>query len=380
MEPTNVATKYLLDSCQKSFKKIHSVRAQNIWWSISADRSSWLCQMLLLCLLAGCWWCRPACGRRAAWATVGWRQAAAAGTSPASVCFQATSVTAAPSRPPRSRRHRLHRHRSSPPLRPRSPLELIAPLPSAGPIRETPVRVSPVRSFSSVNYLIETKGIWIEWNVLFILIIFLFVTYIYICEYLFFNVIKHQSVLGAVFSLFRNKMYFINVICAAAYRRDLKHKNVKNKKFTINHPSMQIQAICKWSLWWWVHLNRPHALPAWLGNYFRESQRLCSRYALVKKHSNGGLGRLVKSACFSCQAHSWNLSCLISCFFCISNWPRVENNSFCKDIYGHLISHVFQVDRVFQFLDLLHPSILWRRANQNHLHIGRLGWVSMFSI
>lgn len=136
--------------------------------------------------------------------------------------------------------------------------------------------------------------------------------------------------LGAVFSLLRNKIYFINVICAAAYRRDLKHKNVKNKKFTINHPSMQIQAICKWSLWWWVHLNRPHALPAWLGNYFRESQRLCSRYALVKKHSNGGLGWLVKSACFSCQAPSWNLSCLISCFFCISNWPRVENNSLVK--------------------------------------------------
>lgn len=179
MEPTNVATKYLLDSCQKS-KKIHSVRTQNIRGSISADRSSWLCQMLLCLLAVG--WCRPACGRRAAWATVGWRQAAAAGMSPASVCFQATSVTAAPSRPPRSRRHRLHRHRSSPPLCPRSPLELIAPQPSAGPIRETPVRVSPVRSFSSVNYLIETKGIWIEWNVLFILIMFVFGTYIYICE------------------------------------------------------------------------------------------------------------------------------------------------------------------------------------------------------
>lgn len=185
------------------------------------------------------------------------------------------------------------------------------------------------------------------------------ICYLYLYLWIFiFNVIKHQSVLGAVFSLFRNKIYFINVICAAAYRCDLKHKNVKNKKFTINHPSMQIQAICKWSLWWWVHLNRPHALPAWLGNYFRESQRLCSRYVLVKKHSNGGLGWLVKSACFS-----WI-------------WKQFVG----KDIYGHLISHVFQVDRVFQFLDLLHPSILWRRANQNHLHIGRLGWVSMFSI
>lgn len=36
----------------KKVKKIHSVRTQNIWGSISADRSSWLCQKLLLCLLA----------------------------------------------------------------------------------------------------------------------------------------------------------------------------------------------------------------------------------------------------------------------------------------------------------------------------------------
>lgn len=169
----------------KKVKKKQTFSQNTEYLGIHISRQKLLTVSDVVVVFAGCWWCRPACGRRAAWATVGWRQAAAAGTSPASVCFQATSVTAAPSRPPRSRCHRLHRHRSSPPLRPRSPLELIAPLPSAGPIRETPVRVSPVRSFSSVNYLIETKGIWIEWNVLLILIIFVFVTYIYICEYLF---------------------------------------------------------------------------------------------------------------------------------------------------------------------------------------------------
>lgn len=105
------------------------------------------------CGFAGRRLCGPACGRRAAWATVGWRRAAEAGTSPASVCFLATSATAAPSRPPRCR-HRLHRHRSRPP-RPRAPLELIPPRPSAGPVNETLVRVSPARPFSSENYTVK---------------------------------------------------------------------------------------------------------------------------------------------------------------------------------------------------------------------------------
>lgn len=142
------------------------------------------------------------------------------------------------------------------------------------------------------------------------------ICYLYLYLWIFiFNVIKHQSVLCAVFSLFSNKIYFINVICAAADRCDLKHKNVKNSPSITHLCRFKPYAndLCGGECTW----TDPNALPAWLGNYFRESRRLCSRYALVKKHSNGGLGRLVKSARFSCQAHSWNLSCLISCFFSV---------------------------------------------------------------
>lgn len=87
-------------------------------------------------------WCSPSCGRRAAWATAGTRWAAAAGTWPVSVWFQATPETAVrspPLPPPCDRRrhhhHCLHshwsslRHRSRPQRCPLSPL-IPPPLPA----------------------------------------------------------------------------------------------------------------------------------------------------------------------------------------------------------------------------------------------------------